>query len=268
MVKMLWDERYFYIGAYLEEPNVWATLTERDSIIYQDNDFEVFIDPDGDTHNYYELEMNALNTVWDLFLVKPYRDGGPAIHAWDIRGLKTAVKIERDAQRPRDKDKGWFVEIAMPWEVLKEAALPKASPKPGDQWRLNFSRVEYRLNVVDGAYAKAADPVSGQALPEDNWVWSPTGLVNIHYPEMWGCCPVLGQNRGTGQGLIRSKARPTTSNGPSAGSTTPNGPSAPTKAFLPATGKRSGSRTKISRSKVSASRRSIHDDGKPFRSGL
>ena len=83
MAKMLWDDDYFYIGAYIEEPNVWATLTKRDSIIFQDNDFEIFIDPDGDSHNYYELEMNALNTVWDLFLVKPYRDGGPALHAWD-----------------------------------------------------------------------------------------------------------------------------------------------------------------------------------------
>jgi len=199
MVKMLWDETYFYVGAYLEEPNIWATLTGRDSIIYQDNDFEVFIDPDGDTHNYYELEMNALNTVWDLFLVKPYRDGGPAVHAWDIRGLKTAVKINGTLNDPRDKDKGWFLEIAFPWEVLKEAAFPKASPKPGDQWRLNFSRVEYRLNVAADAYAKAVDPVSGKALPEDNCVWSPTGLVNIHYPEMWGIVQFSGKTAGQGR---------------------------------------------------------------------
>jgi hypothetical protein len=23
-------------------------------------------------------------------------------------------------------------------------------------------------------------------LPEFNWVWSPQGLINMHYPEMWG----------------------------------------------------------------------------------
>ena len=56
---MLWDDQFFYVGAELEEPHVWATLTERDSVIFHDNDFEVFIDPDGDTHLYYELEMNA-----------------------------------------------------------------------------------------------------------------------------------------------------------------------------------------------------------------
>ena len=129
MVKMLWDDDYFYIAGYLEEPQLWATLTQRDSIIYMDNDFEVFIDPDGDTHNYYEMEMNALNTVWDLFLVRPYRDGGPAITSWDIKGLKTAVKLNGTINDSGDKDKGWFVEIAIPWDVLKEAAVPKAAPK-------------------------------------------------------------------------------------------------------------------------------------------
>jgi hypothetical protein len=206
MVKMLWDDDYFYIGAYLEEPNVWATLTARDSIIYQDNDFEVFIDPDGDTHNYYELEMNALNTVWDLFLVNPYRDGNPAnIHAWDIQGLKTAAKVNGTLNDPRNKDKGWFVEIAMPWEILKEAAFPKSAPKAGDQWRMNFSRVEYRLNVVDGNYIKAANPASGKPLPEDNWVWSPMGLVNIHYPEMWGYVQFSGKIAGQGRDSLKEK---------------------------------------------------------------
>lgn len=185
-VKMLWDDQYFYIGAELEEPHVWATLKERDSVIYLDNDFEVFIDPDGDTHNYYELEINALNTVWDLLLVKPYRDGGPAIHSWDIQGLKTAVYIDGTLNNPNDKDRGWSVEIAIPWEVLKEAAPFKKKPEPGDKWRVNFSRVEYRTVIENGTYVKAKDPKSGQVLPEDNWTWAPQGVINIHYPEMWG----------------------------------------------------------------------------------
>lgn len=198
MVKMLWDDDFLYFGAYIEEPQIWATLTKRDSIIFQDNDFEVFIDPDGDTHGYYELEMNALNTVWDLFLVKPYRDGGPAIHAWDISGLRTAVGTSGTLNDPRDTDKAWMVEIAMPWEILKEAASPKSAPRPGDQWRINFSRVEYRVGVKDGAYVKSVDE-AGRALSEDNWVWSPMGLINIHYPEMWGYVQFSGKTAGQGR---------------------------------------------------------------------
>jgi len=76
--KILWDQDYLYIGAVLEEPHLWATLTERDAIVYHDNDFEVFLDPDGDGLAYYELEMNALGTEFDLFLERPYNQGGTA----------------------------------------------------------------------------------------------------------------------------------------------------------------------------------------------
>ena len=67
-IKMIWDETYFYILAKIEEPHVWADIYQHDAIIFHNNDFEVFVDPDGDTHNYYELEINALNTVWDIRL--------------------------------------------------------------------------------------------------------------------------------------------------------------------------------------------------------
>jgi len=60
----------------MEEPDVWANVTTHDTVVCNDNDFEVFINPDGTTHNYKEYEMNALATVWNLFLNKPYTDGG------------------------------------------------------------------------------------------------------------------------------------------------------------------------------------------------
>lgn len=184
--KMLWDEEYFYVAAQMEEPEVWAKLTQRDTVIFYDNDFEVFIDPDGDTHQYYEFEMNALNTGWDLFLVKPYRDGGPAVVAWDIAGLRTAVDVQGTLNQPGDVDREWSVELAFPWRVLKECAHRPTPPKDGDQWRVNFSRVEYYVDVVDGGYHKRKDPETQRDLPCDNWVWSPQGLINMHYPEMWG----------------------------------------------------------------------------------
>ena len=184
-MKMLWDDNYLYVAADLEEPDLWGTLTERDAVIYHDNDFELFIDPDGDTHEYYELEINALNTVWDLMLIRPYRDGGPAINGWDIAGLKTGVDVRGTLNRPGDKDDGWSVEIAMPWKALKEAAPGARSPRGGEQWRVNFSRVQWKLESKDGRYAKRTDG-KGQPLLENNWVWSPQGAIDMHMPERWG----------------------------------------------------------------------------------
>lgn len=178
-VKMLWDEAYFYIGAEMEEPHIWATLTERDAVIFYDNDFEVFIDPDGDSHNYYELEVNAYGTEWDLLLLKPYRDQDRvAVDSWDIQGLITKVFIDGTLNDPSDVDNKWSVEIAIPWKVLEECAS-SARPTNGDQWRVNFSRVHWDTEVKDGQYRKLD-------TPEHNWVWSPQGLIAMHYPEMWG----------------------------------------------------------------------------------
>jgi hypothetical protein len=179
-VKMLWDDRYFYIAAEMEEPHVWATLTEHDSVIFHDNDFEVFIDPNGDTLEYYEFEINALNTGWDLFLPKPYRFGGKARNEWEIPGLKTAVHVDGTLNDPRDRDRGWSVEIAFPWNVLGEYAHKPAPPRAGDEWRVNFSRVEWRHEIAGGKYSKVP------GAKEDNWVWSPQGVVNMHIPEQWG----------------------------------------------------------------------------------
>jgi hypothetical protein len=186
-VKMLWDDDFFYFGAELEESDIWATLETRDSVIFQDNDFEIFIDPDGDTHAYYELEVNAFATAWDLLLIQPYRDGGPPIHGWDVAGLKVGVDVRGTINRPGDKDVAWTVEIAMPWKILREAALPdRTAPRAGDQWRVNFSRVEWDVDIKDGRYVKRIDAKTGKPLPEYNWVWSPQGAINMHIPERWG----------------------------------------------------------------------------------
>jgi hypothetical protein len=185
-MKMLWDDSCLYIGAQLDETDVWARLLQRDTVIFHDNDFEVFIDPDGDSHQYYEFEINALNTGWDLLLIRPYRDGAPAVNGWDIQGLRTAVSVQGTINNPSDRDQGWSVELAMPWSSLKECAQQGAPPSPGDYWRMNFSRVEWRTRVENGRYLKEINPATGRPFPEDNWIWSPQGVINMHYPEMWG----------------------------------------------------------------------------------
>ncbi len=168
-VKLLWDDSCLYIAAELEEPNVHAALTEHDSVIFHDNDFELFVKPVLDPASYYEFEMNARNTTWDLFLNKPYRLGGKADNSWEAAGIRTAVHVDGTLNEPGDTDRGWTVEIALPLTAFasRQAVL---LPVDGSAWRLNFSRVEW---------------LPGHAR-EENWVWSPQGVVDMHVPERWG----------------------------------------------------------------------------------
>ena len=177
---MLWDMDYFYIAAELEEPHVLGTVAQHDAVIFQDNDFEVFINPDGDNHNYYELELNALNTTWDLFLARPYKDGGKADDRFELTGMKTAVHVNGTLNHSADKDEGWCVEIAIPWKALAQHARRACPPHNGDQWRVDFSRVEWKYEIVQGKYVKVPN------TREDNWIWSPPGIVDMHRPERWG----------------------------------------------------------------------------------
>lgn len=195
-VKLGWDDHHLYVAADLEDPHVWGTLTEKNSRLYEDKNFEIFLDPDRDGRHYYEFEINALGTIWELSLPKPYRDGGVPVLGCNIDGLRSAVHVRGTLNDPRDLDQGWSVEVAFPWRGLApyhpQGATP---PRRGDVWSANFSRVQWRHRVVDGAYVRV--PPHGtprpQGLnadeyehPEDNWVWSSQGVVNMHIPDRWG----------------------------------------------------------------------------------
>ncbi|MEP6591794.1 MAG: carbohydrate-binding family 9-like protein [Gemmatimonadota bacterium] len=198
--KLAWDASHLYVAVQLEEPDLWATLTQRDAVIYHDNDIELFIDPDGDGLRYFELELNALNTPWDLFLAKPYRDGGHGDNSWDIAGLRSAVWLDGTLNDSRDRDRGWSVEIAIPWQAFSDSGRTRLPPRRGDRWRINFSRVEWDLDpMVDGYRKRPGAPEVKH--PEHNWVWSPQGEINMHAPERWGVVEFVDLSR-------RSATRP------------------------------------------------------------
>ena len=200
-MKLLWDDQFLYVAAELEEPHLWATLSSRDAIIYRDDDFEVFLDPEGDGVSYFEVEINALGTILDLFMDKPYREGGRAKILWDLPGLLSGVALQGTLNDPSDQDLGWTVELAIPWAELVPPeegggsaahTVGPGPPKPGEEWRVNFSRVDWPLEVFrdpssgELAYEKNGRPGPENRHPEENWVWSPQGEINMHIPSRWG----------------------------------------------------------------------------------
>ena len=186
--KMRWDDNYLYIGAYLEETQIWANNTKHDSVIFYDNDYEVFISPDGSNHYYKEYEMNARATWWDLSLNKPYSNGGYENSSrvfgkkgWDDPGLVTAAQIHGCTLNDPSSGpcQGWSVEIKFPLKTISLNNTNTLPIKPNSYWRINFSRVEYKVNVIDNNYVKDQTPC-------ENWLWAPLGIVDVHQPERWG----------------------------------------------------------------------------------
>jgi hypothetical protein len=182
--KMLWDQHYVYVLVEMEEPHVWATLQNHDDVIFHDNDIEVFIDPDGDGKNYFEIEVNAFKTIFDLFLAKPYRNGGSALIPWDCKNIKVGISIDGTLNDPTDTDKQWTVEFAIPFSDISMGNHTQ-TPHEGTMWRMNFSRVQWHTAIIDNTYHRKRDD-NGNLLPEENWVWSSQGVVNMHLPERWG----------------------------------------------------------------------------------
>ena len=184
-VKMLWDANHLYIYAKLKEKHIWGDIKIRDQVIFYNNDFEVFISPSNDTHNYGEIEVNALNTVWDLVLNKPYNVGGKPKNKWNLNDLKTAVFIKGTLNNSKDIDDYWSVEMAIPLNAFSELKnKPKRKPISGEQWRINFSRVQWDHDLKNGIYSRKKE--NEKYLPEYNWVWSNQGAINMHLPENWG----------------------------------------------------------------------------------
>jgi Carbohydrate family 9 binding domain-like len=153
-VQLAWDALEFRILFDAEDTAPWATLTERDAPLYQEEVVEVFLDPVGDVECYFEIEVNPLNAVLDLVLRRS-RSGYVKDFGWRCEGLRTAVT--KDAS-------GWRAELSIPF-----GAITSAPPSNGTRWRANFLRIDRPAGTERELSA-----------------WSPTGRANFHTPERFG----------------------------------------------------------------------------------
>ncbi len=183
-VKMLWDDEYLYFYAEMEEEHVWGNITERDAVIFHNNDFEVFVKPNDLQPYYGEFEVNVLGTLWELFLARPYRRNGPVLNHWDVNDTQIGIDVKGTVNDPTDTDTSWSVELAIPIQALKD--IDRGSQvQEGTVWRINFSRVQWQHQINDGVYSRKKDE-EGNRLHENNWVWTEQSAIAMHRPEHWG----------------------------------------------------------------------------------
>ncbi|XP_052760334.1 uncharacterized protein LOC128203098 [Mya arenaria] len=190
-IKLRWDDNNLYVGAYIQEKDIYATKTTHDDRIWEDNGFELLIDVDGTMFNYKQIQINAFGTTMDQLLYKsPYEDvdtsaSGKAddkLKTWEAN-LTSRVYVDGTINQPGDKDKFWSVEMSIPFETLSfgsERNLTDPNPNDNEAWFMQFGRSEHNLTVENGRYVP-------QALSQKNWwSWQPCGAINLHLQDRWG----------------------------------------------------------------------------------
>ncbi|MCY3555761.1 MAG: carbohydrate-binding family 9-like protein [Gemmatimonadetes bacterium] len=219
---VLWDDDCLYVGFWVEDPDVRATYTERDSMICEENDVEVFI---AGRDSYYEFEMNPLGTIMERFYVwqNAYVEAGFGAHPefdlqgtdlvdtlggiktghahprgrrwafrqWDLPGLKWAVHVDGTINDSTDRDRGWTAEIAFPWQGLKHLADGRSLPaREGDIWRMDFSRFQW---IDEGGY---------RTCP--GWAWNSHGIYDSHIPDRFSVIHFSEKTVGESEGRSTS----------------------------------------------------------------
>jgi hypothetical protein len=142
--RLLYDSKFLYVAFDVKDTDVWSTFKKRDDKLWQEECVELFIDWSGKGKNYIEIQVSPLGTVFDSFLPE-YRKHWKAKTDYDFdSGVIAKVKVDGTIDNRKDADKGWLVEMAVPFDKLKGPAAegPAVPPKVGDAWRINLFRVD------------------------------------------------------------------------------------------------------------------------------
>ncbi len=138
-VRVLRDDEYLYISAELEDKDIIAFHTEKNSRTWEDDVFEVFIKPLEDKHGYYEFHVTPRNTTLQLYI--PERNFKKNFRDLIFEGeMKSAVDVRGRLNNRAVKDDGWTAEIAIPFSAFKDTAPP---PGDGTEWTVAFCRYDY-----------------------------------------------------------------------------------------------------------------------------
>ena len=163
--RLLWDDKYLYFAAEMEDADVYADVRKPNGITWENDVIELFLKPSEKKLPYYEFQVNAANTPLELYF--PSRGAGgfrrfaPITHI----GLQSAVVVKGTLNNWHDKDEGWVVEGRIPWTDFSETG---GAPKPGDVWRGAICRYDYSVAFEQPELSSSA-PVPGSFHAYENY---------------------------------------------------------------------------------------------------
>lgn len=164
--KMLWDDEALYVLMDARDDDVWATLTNRDANLWDEEVLELYLDPGNDGRDYLELQINPLNAIFDAHFVDPNNRDLETARAFNIPGIETAVYVNGDVSNRDDRDRSWTAEVRIPLDSVP--GLREATHEGG---------------VMGGNFYRYDRPADGEARTV---AWSPVGGGTFHNPSRFG----------------------------------------------------------------------------------
>lgn len=140
-VAVWYDDEYLTVLFSAADDHITATHLVHDAPLYEQDVVEVFVAPER-MADYYEIEVSPRGTIFDARVHSPrgVRATMQVDRDWNCEGLVAAVRqvVESDGVTSID------TVIRIPF-----AALGLSTPKPNDEWRANFFRIDRHPQLGD-----------------------------------------------------------------------------------------------------------------------
>ncbi len=177
-VRLLWNEKFLYVRFICWGGDSYSPFDGRDAPHYLGDVVEIFLDPKGDSRQYFELQVSPRNSVFDqtiLLTSEPWSDKYLrlvdevrlrdfwAFPIWNMEGLRTATS----RLQTNGAESGWIADLAIPAKAtLKRLGLQ------------SFEPMMLRANLLRYDWVKTNDPKQPRRLVSMNW--SPVLYGNPH----------------------------------------------------------------------------------------
>lgn len=159
--RLLWDREFLYFAANLEDSDLFADITEHDGKTWDNDVFELFFKPSADKQAYYEFQVNAAGTTFDMFI--PTKDQGKFDFAKFVKAdefhIDSKVVLKGTLNQRTDKDQGWTVEGKLPWTDFK---MTGGAPRESDVWTFALCRYDFSNQFPDGPELSTSAPLKSQ----------------------------------------------------------------------------------------------------------
>jgi hypothetical protein len=132
--RLLWDDRNLYVSYECEDEDIVAQFTNRDDPVYRDDTVEIFLNVrPNQIAGYYGIEINVRGALQDYICA----DAQYYIKRFQTEGVKSGIQIDGTLNQRDDKDRGWSLELAIPWENFSDM---NRVPQPGTIFTAELNR--------------------------------------------------------------------------------------------------------------------------------